>query len=121
MKQLITMLFVLLFAGTALSQNDKMQTLTVQSSIQCEMCVNNLNKMFAEFTPVKDVEYDVPAKTITVKYNSKQTTPEELKAKINGVGYDADETMADIGAYLELDACCQKNATCAEGEKPDEH
>lgn len=122
MKQLFTVLFLFVFAGTAFSQNDKIQTITVQSSIQCEMCVNNLNKMFAEYTPVKDVAYDVPAKTITVTYNSKKTTPEEIKEKINSVGYDADETLADIGAYLELDACCQKNAKCEEGEKDhDEH
>lgn len=120
MKQIITIIFLFVLTGTAFSQNDKIQTITIQSSIQCDMCVNNLNEMFAKFNPVKGVEYDIPAKTITVEYNSKKTSPKEIRNKINGAGYDADEQMADIDAYLQLDKCCQKGAHPVNEEK-DEH
>jgi len=42
-----------------------------------------------------------------VKYNSKKISLQQVKEKINSIGYDADEMKADPEAVQELPACCQ--------------
>ena len=53
-------------------------------------------------------ELDEKAMTITVFYNGKKTSLEEMKVAITKMGYDADNLKADPAAYENLDGCCKK-------------
>ncbi len=111
MKKVLIFMIVLFFGHDAYSQlsfGKKAKEITIESPIQCGMCEDRLDNMFAEFWAVKNVEYDLEEQTITVKYNPKKTNPEEIREAIAATGYDADEIEADEQAYNGLPACCQK-------------
>ena len=110
MKQLILIIACFLATNSFAQSGSKYKEVKVQSSIVCEMCVKRLDNMFAEYYAVKDVDYNLKDKTITVVYNSKKTNPEKIREKINSVGYDADHQHADIEPYLDLAPCCKKTA-----------
>jgi hypothetical protein len=46
--------------------------------------------------------------TITVTYNPKKTSSEEIRKSISLYGFDADSVKADPVAYNKLDECCKK-------------
>ncbi len=108
MKQLILSLALLLVGFHSFGQNKKQETVVIKSSIQCGMCTDRLDNMFADYWAVKDVEYDLDEQEIIVRYSTKRTTEEEIRKRITEVGYDADEETAMIEPYLRLPACCQK-------------
>ena len=58
---------------------------------------------------VRFVELDMKSKTVKVAYNSKKTSPEQLRTVISKSGYDADTIPADPEAVKRLDPCCTKD------------
>lgn len=113
MKKLLIFTIILFFGQEGYAQlktQNKMEEVKIESSIQCEMCSNRLDNMFADFWAVKNVDYNIEEQTITVKYNSKKTNEEEIREAIASTGYDADDLVAKEEAYQELPACCRKGA-----------
>jgi len=112
MRNRILLIFgLLLFAfGVQAQKSSKVETVTIKSSIQCGMCEDRLTDMFAEYWAVKEVNFNVPEQLITVKYNKKKTSVEEIRLKIAETGYDADDVEAVTKAYNQLPGCCKKGA-----------
>ncbi len=111
MKKYIKLLLINIFVFCSFSvwaQNNKIQEVTIQSSIQCGECVERLDDAFADIWSVKSVEYNTDDQTIIVRYNAKKITVEEIREVISETGYDADDVPAQIDAYLELTECCRK-------------
>lgn len=52
-------------------------------------------------------EVDKEKNTITVYYNGKKTTLQLIRNAIAGIGYDADDVVADPEAREELFGCCK--------------
>ncbi len=75
---------------------------------ECGSCSGKIETDLGFNKGIKLVKLDEKAMTITVTYNPKKTTPEEIRLTISKYGYDADEVKADAEAYSKLDECCQK-------------
>lgn len=91
-------------------QEKKNAEIKIKTSAVCGMCKGRIEKGLAFEKGVKDVTLDLETKVATIQYNSKATTPEELRLKISKLGYDADSLMADKKAYDKLPVCCKKDA-----------
>lgn len=118
LKLSISMLLFLVMPLLGSAQNkQKVKELTIHSSIQCGMCTDRLDNMFADYWAVKNVDYDLENQTITVSYNPKKTNEKEIRNRIAGAGYDADDVEAKVDAYLELPGCCRKGAKVHKEEK----
>jgi len=89
----------------------KTDEIKIKTSLMCNMCKERITNGLAYEKGIKDVIVDVPTKVVTVKYSTKQTSPEKIRIKISKMGYDADEVPADVKAYEKLPACCKKDAT----------
>jgi len=107
--QIAILFCLMLFVTTsAEAQVKKNKELTVETSIQCQMCVDRLEDAFAHFWAVKRVEYNLDEQEVQVTYNKKKTSPQEIREFISAVGYDADDVEAEADAYEALPACCKK-------------
>ena len=51
---------------------------------------------------------DLETKKLTVNYKLGKTTPEKIRKALNDLGYDADESLANMKAYEKLPNCCKK-------------
>ncbi len=100
----------MMFAETVCSQDKKTDTIKIKTSAVCGMCKDRIENGMAFEKGVKDVSLDVETKVATIKYNTKSTTPDELRKKISKLGYDADDVACDKAAYDKLPACCKKDA-----------
>lgn len=114
MRNSIFILLFSLFSFSISAQNSKSEKVVIQTTIHCdhckacETCGQNFQENLYKIKGLKMYELDEKAMTLTVFYNGKKTTLNEIKTAITKLGYDADEMKADPIAYEKLDGCCKK-------------
>jgi mercuric ion binding protein len=102
---------MLLISGAGFAQASKNPgELKIKSSVVCGQCKDRVESGMVYEKGVKEVTVDLKTKEVTVKYNPSKTTPDELRAALSKLGYDADDVKADKKAYDKLPACCKKDA-----------
>jgi copper chaperone CopZ len=105
---LLTLMAVFIFNGLyAQEKKSKFETVIIQTSAQCGDCKTRIEDGLNYTKGVKFAELDLITKKVTVKYASKKISLQQVKEKINSIGYDADEMKANPEAILKLPACCQ--------------
>ncbi len=104
----ITFLFVVLPLLGLSAQSKGVKEIVIQTSAQCEMCKDRMEKEMAFTKGVNYANLDLETKKLTVRYKEKKTNAEQIRKAIAAVGYDADEVPADPEAYDKLPACCKK-------------
>ncbi len=105
-KSILAVMLVLVAFATVSAQ--KMQTVTILTSAQCDMCEEKLEKNIAFEKGVSSVDLDVQSKKLTVTFNSNKTNVESLRKAVTMLGYDADGMVANSEAYSKLPDCCKK-------------
>lgn len=76
-------------------------------SVQCGMCQNTIETGLSKVKGIKSVDVDITNKVGRVSYNPDMISELEIEQSIAGLGYFANSTPADKGAYKKLDDCCQ--------------
>lgn len=82
------------------------KTETFQVSGNCEMCKNTIETA-ANKKGISSAEWDKDKKTMTLTYDSKQTTSSEILKKVAYAGYDNEQFLAPDDAYAKLPECCK--------------
>lgn len=114
MKTIKTMMMTVAVAAMALfttnvnAEGKKTEEVKIKTSAQCDMCKERIEKALAFEKGVKKADLDLKTKEVTVTYNPKKISVEQIKKAIAGAGYDADEVKANDAAYAKLPKCCQK-------------
>ena len=106
---LLVFVAVTLFSNNVLADGGT-KTIKIQTSSQCEMCKETIEKGMAFVKGVKKTDLDVESSVLTVEYNPAKTNPDEIRKAVAGIGYDADDVPAEKEAYDNLDKCCKKGA-----------
>lgn len=90
MKKNVILLIILVFAACS-SQIDSnnLQVVTFDTSIHCDNCVNTMFDNLPKEQGVVDLEIELNEKTVTILFNSSETSIEKLAGKINELGYSA--------------------------------
>jgi copper chaperone CopZ len=91
----------------AQEKKPKFETVIIQTSAQCGDCKTRIEDGLNYTKGVKFAELDLISKKVTVKYAPKNISLQQVKEKINSIGYDADDMKANPQAILKLPACCQ--------------
>ncbi|MFC2137998.1 heavy-metal-associated domain-containing protein [Bacteroidota bacterium] len=113
MKTIIKLSLVALIAiytTSAFSQKTNKDTLVINTSAQCEMCKERIEKNLVYETGIIDANLDLETKQVFVIYKTNKISDSEIKQVISKIGYDADDVKADEKAYNKLPLCCQKNS-----------
>lgn len=101
---LITALSLTITSGYAAIKNAKTQTLKVYGN--CDMCKGKIEEAANKKNMVK-TEWDKDSKMLSVTYDSKQTSPDEVLKRVAYAGYDNEIYMAPDEAFAKLPGCCQ--------------
>lgn len=105
MKNIIAMAFVM-FTLTSFAQK-KVQEVVIQTSAECGSCKDRIESKLNYVKGIKFAELDVPSKELTVKFKTKNISLKEIKEMVVGLGYQADEMVANDAAYEALPTCCK--------------
>ena len=106
-KILFTIAMLLAFIVHAQAQNNT-DTLQIQTSAQCGMCKETLEKTMAYEKGVIASSLEMETKVLKVVYKPNRTDAAKIRKAISDAGYDADNVKANERAYSKLPACCKK-------------
>lgn len=115
MKRLILLAFAFVLSCGAYAQNGESKTIekvTIQTNGVCQKCADLFNSQIPYFKGVKEYSYDVKTAKVTISYDKKKTTPDQLRVQISKLGYNADNVKADAAARAKLPACCRGEKSC---------
>ncbi|MEA1881434.1 MAG: heavy-metal-associated domain-containing protein [Candidatus Marinimicrobia bacterium] len=104
MKSIITII------ATSLLMSCSSDTKTAElklNSMQCMMCSINVEEAIADLEGVSKVEIDLKAKSGKVTYKASLIDMASIEKAITAIGYNANDTKADPGAYANLELCCK--------------
>lgn len=108
---LVSMLVALVsMSAGAQTQGKKQETVQIKTSAVCDMCKKTLEKAMAYEKGVKSSSLDVDSKVLTVVFDSRKTSVDNVRKAVTETGYDADGKPAEERAYNRLDDCCKKGA-----------
>lgn len=85
-------------------KNAKTETFKVAGN--CDMCKNTIETA-ANKKGISKAEWDKDKKTMSVTYDSNQTSASEILKRVAYAGYDNEEFLAPDDTYAKLPACCQ--------------
>ena len=108
MKNILITILATISFNAAMAQKS-IETVEIQTSAVCDMCKETIEKQLAFTKGVTAAELNVETAIVTVSFKTNKSTIEDIRAAINEVGYDADESLAEKGAYDNLHHCCKKD------------
>jgi periplasmic mercuric ion binding protein len=107
MKKLFLIAIIAIMGFGAAAQSTTKETIVIQTNGVCKTCEDLFSKNVPYFKGVTDYSYDAATSKMTVTYNPKKTTPDEIRKGIGKLGYDADNVKADTAVRAKLPACCR--------------
>lgn len=105
---IILVITIVAFSNSIFSQNSKYESIIIQTSAQCEMCKEKIEKELIFTKGIKNAEIDLTKQTLSVTFNLQKINIEEIKTIISNLGYDAEEVNANKEKYSALPNCCKK-------------
>lgn len=106
-KFILTIGIVLLTLPSLIAQEKKAEKAEILTSAICEMCKETIEYELTFTKGIKFVELDVETKIVTVEYNPKKISVDDIRKSISEVGYNADSVKRDPKAYANLPFCCR--------------
>lgn len=91
---------------TATEVVDGMSTSTFKVWGNCEMCKETIEGSL-KVEGITKADWNVDSKIITVSYDDKKISLDQIQKNIASVGYDNEKYKGDDKAYSELAGCCQ--------------
>ena len=94
------------------SKSSGYTTITIQTnaSKNCKSCVNRFKENVPFFKGVKEYTFDSSTAKLTVTYDPKKTSADQIRKQISDLGYDADKVKANEAARAKLPPCCRKES-----------
>jgi copper chaperone CopZ len=109
MKNLVIAIIATLSINAAQAQKS-IETVEIQTSAVCDMCKETIEQQLAFTKGVTAADLSVKTGVVTVSYKTNKATIEDIRAAINEVGYDADDSPATKEGYENLHSCCKKDS-----------
>lgn len=107
MKSILSILVLFFFVGMANAQEARVATATIKTSAECGSCKKRLEDKLNYTGGIKYAELNLEDKNLTVKFNPKKISLDEIRKIISQTGYDADRITANPKSVEKLPACCK--------------
>ena len=116
--KLIALVVVLAFASCGSKQGSATETTAKSETTNgvttstfkvwgnCEMCKETIESSL-KVDGITKADWNVESKIMTVSYDEKKITLDQIQKNIASVGYDNEKYKGDDKAYNELAGCCQ--------------
>jgi mercuric ion binding protein len=104
---ILTALAGLIIAGCAKNRDEATTTLIRTPTMVCGNCAKTIKNAVVKLDGVEEVNADIGAKTVSVKYISSKINLESVERAITAAGYDANDKKRDPDAYEKLAKCCK--------------
>ena len=98
---------VMMLGLSAVSQNNQLQGLgSYKVSGNCGMCEKTIEKAAIK-KGVTKADWNKDTKILTLEFDTKKTSADEILKSIANAGYDNEKHLATHAAYNKLPECCK--------------
>ena len=108
MKTVITVILSIIFVSNIAVAQKKVETVVYQTSAQCGMCKEAIEKELYLTNGIKSAELDNDTKQLKVTFKTKKITKDRIKKIVSDLGYDIDDVEGNKENYDKLPTCCKK-------------
>ena len=115
MKSIIILCIGLIFSEKIQAQST-IQTITITVKGNCDECKERIENA-ADIKGVKTSNWDEHKQAITVTFDSKKVTADQIETSIAKSGHKTSHQAADLKAYNGLPACCKYEAADCKKKK----
>ncbi|MES2515309.1 MAG: heavy-metal-associated domain-containing protein [Bacteroidota bacterium] len=105
MKTFIILIISLIFT-VKINAQTSIQTTTISVKGNCDECKERIENA-ADIKGVKTSNWEESKQAITVTFDSKKVTVEQIEAAIAKSGHKTPRSKADTAAYNALPECCK--------------
>lgn len=109
MKTRVFNLILSILLGGTLTANAESKTENITVNGKCDMCKNRIETATSKLNGVESARWDKDSKKLTVTYDEKKITTEQIQTSIAMVGHDTELFSANDKRYSELPGCCSYN------------
>ena len=106
-KSIALIIGLLLISISIFAQKPKYQKENFKVWGNCEMCKTTIEKAVKLVDGVKTARWNVVNGKMKVKFNTEETTIEQIHKAIAAVGYDTEILKATDESYNKLHYCCK--------------
>ena len=105
--KLIQILIPIVFTMVIGCEGEQVNATVNTPTIQCGMCQKTIEMGLKNVPGVTHSAVDLETKTTKVIFDKAKTDLSKIEKAISGLGYQANETLADPIAYEGLLECCK--------------
>lgn len=87
------------------SQNMTKESITVKGN--CGMCETRIEEVALSIDGVDEADWDKESKLLSITFDKKKTSLDNIHKVIAEAGHDTDLEKADIDVYEDLPGCCK--------------
>ncbi len=111
----LTGIIILITLGSTLAKG-KYQAAEIKVAGNCGSCEKRIEKA-AYQAGAKTADWDSETQTLSVTWNTKKTSEQEIEKAVLSTGHDVNSQKADDQVYESLPACCQyRDRSCTKSE-----
>lgn len=104
------MLFMAMVATIVTAKDIRTLVVTTQPQMHCKNCENRVKNNLKDVKGIKSVETSVADQTVTIQFNAKKTSEEQLIQAFNAFGYKARKLAEGEKVVREAHKCKEKSA-----------
>lgn len=97
---------MLMLMGSAFTVLAKNVVLEIKVHGQCGECKERIEKALDK-PGITYASWDVTSKMLTVKFNDKKYSEDDIHKILNGIGYNTEKSKASNDQINKLPACCR--------------
>ena len=105
--KLIQILIPTVFTLVIVCGGEQVNAAVNTPTIQCGMCQKTIEMGLKKVSGVTHSAVDLETKTTKVIFDKEKTDLSKIEKAISGLGYQANEILADPIAYEGLPGCCK--------------
>lgn len=107
MKVLLSIVMLFLMMEMTIAQESRIGVAIIKTSAECNSCKVRLEDKLNYTSGIRFAELTLEDKNLTVKFNLKKISLDEIRKIISQTGYDADRITANPESVKNLPACCR--------------
>ena len=117
-------IFLAIFMVCTVGVFAKTITKTIQVKGECGKCKDKIEQAL-DIPGVTFAEWNKETKMLTIRYNDKKVSEDQIHTTISNLGYATNKMAANTASQSKLDKCCQPkdvkkcgtNSGCCSGKK----